>query len=178
MQERVDLCHRPVDPPARAHLSPVEDELFLGCTQLRHISPMTELTELTVRCQDNSFALEDPLSRLLDSSLARLDSEQVCEVVAKLLQCIEPLRRSLDNFALRLKDFAAFSFGEHAHDFAHAPAGRAQDLQTVHSRHEQGNTVVAHYSNAPGKAFEGLQLKSRKVQTLELFGGIRHGKNW
>src|ERR1700687_5831806 len=53
VQQRVDLRHRPVDSPARSHLSPVQNELFLGCAQVRHISLMTEITELSVRCQDN-----------------------------------------------------------------------------------------------------------------------------
>src|ERR1019366_4934883 len=56
VEKGVDLGHRPVDSPARSHLSPVENELLLGCTQMRHISLITELTELTVKCQDNFFA--------------------------------------------------------------------------------------------------------------------------
>ena len=33
----MDLGHRPVNPPARSHLGPVEDELLLDWTQFRHI---------------------------------------------------------------------------------------------------------------------------------------------
>src|ERR1017187_8957643 len=66
VQERVDLGHCPVDSPARSHLSPVKNELFFGCTQLRHISLITELTELTVKCQDNSSPVQYPLSRPID----------------------------------------------------------------------------------------------------------------
>src|SRR5271157_2307657 len=105
-----------------------------------------------------------------------LGAQQSRKLLAKLLQCLEPLRRGLDHLALRLKDLAPFLFGEHAHDFAHAPAGRAQDLQAAHARHQQGDTVDAYHSNALRKAFERMQFTSRKVHTLKLFGGSRHGR--
>src|SRR5208282_3312551 len=124
VQEGVDLRYSSVDSPASSHLSPVQNELLFGGTQLCHISLMTDITEITVKCQDNFFPVQYPLSGLVDSPTG-LGCEQLCEVVAKFLQDRQPLRRSLDHLALRLKHFSAFPFNKHAHDFAHAPAGCA-----------------------------------------------------
>src|ERR1035441_3389150 len=99
--------------------------------------------------------------------------QQILKLVAKFLQFLNPLRRGLHNFCLRLKDSAPFPFGKHAHHFAQAPTRSAQDLQAIHPRDEQGDAVVAHYANALGIAFKSLELKSRKIKALELFGGIR-----
>src|ERR1035438_532900 len=96
------------------------------------------------------------------------------DLVSKPLQYRQPLRRSLNNFRLGLENSPPFPFDEHSHHLAHAPAGRAEDLQSVHARNEKRNAVLANYADALGIAFKGLQLKSRKVESLKLFGGIRH----
>ena len=36
--------------------------------------------------------------------------------------------------------------------------------------------MVPHHSHAPGKPSEGLELKTGQINTLKLFGGIRHGR--
>jgi hypothetical protein len=51
-------------------------------------------------------------------------------------------------------------------------------LQAVHPRNKQSDAVLAPHANALGIAFKSLELKSRKIKTLELFGGIRHEENW
>src|SRR5688572_6850063 len=58
----MDLRNGAVDAPADAHLAPVEDELLLVWAQFRHIvsfvSVWTEITELSVACQE-SFELTE-----------------------------------------------------------------------------------------------------------------------
>ena len=41
-----------------------------------------------------------------------------------------------------------------------------------------GNAVVAHHADALGKPVEGLEFKSGKIDTLKLFGGIRHEESF
>src|ERR1044072_8924341 len=47
VQQSVDLSHRPVDPPARAHLAPVENELLHDGRKRDHNSFISVTTELS-----------------------------------------------------------------------------------------------------------------------------------
>src|SRR5712692_4926902 len=105
-------------------------------------------------------------------------SQYFRDVVTKLLQYRQPLCGSFQDLRLRLKDWPPFPFREYSHYFAHAPASRPQALHAVHARDQQRHTTIAHQANALGIAFEGLKFESRKVETLQLFGGIGHEENW
>jgi hypothetical protein len=53
----VDLRHCAIDTPARPHFAPVQDELLLNWTELRHvsiISVVTETSETALDCQNLS----------------------------------------------------------------------------------------------------------------------------
>src|SRR5260370_39983112 len=110
--------------------------------------------------------------------ISSIVSEYFRDVVAELLQLREPLGGSFQGLRLRLKDSPPFPCREYAHYFAHPPARRPQDLQALHARDQQRHTAIAHQANALGLAFESLEFESRKVEALELFGGIGHVENW
>ena len=72
---------------------------------------------------------------------------------------------------LGLKHLPPTDFGQHAHDFSDLPAGSAQHLQAVGSRHQQGDAVVPHNADAFWKPIEGLEFESCQVDLLELRAG-------
>src|SRR6266496_171553 len=101
-----------------------------------------------------------------------LTAQQFREVLPERLQDCQSVGRRIHDFRFGLEHLSAIPFREYAHNFTHAPARGAQNLQTVHAWDEQGDAIVADYADAVGKAVEGLQLESCQVDALELFGGI------
>lgn len=96
--------------------------------------------------------------------------KQFPQVLPEPLQVGQSFGGGLYNFGFRLKDFPPLDFGQHANDFAHAPAGSTHDLQAVNTRNEQRNAAIADDAHAFGKTLESLELESRHVNPLELFG--------
>src|SRR5258708_29087361 len=101
-------------------------------------------------------------------------SHQLRQLGAKVAEHRDFLRCRLHDLCLRLEDRAALSLGQHAHDFPHAPARSAQDLESVHAGDQKGYAIVTDHTDALGVAVEGLELEAGQVDALELFGGI-HG---
>jgi len=82
--------------------------------------------------------------------------QQFRKLVVEFVQRLQPLRRTLYNLRLCLKDPPSVFFDKQAHDLAHSPARRAEDLQTIHTWHKERNAVVAHHTNTLGKTFKSL----------------------
>lgn len=98
--------------------------------------------------------------------------QQCLKIGAESPICFQPFGGGFHDLRLRLKDLSSFPFRQHAHHLTHAPARRAQNLQTLHTRDQQGNALIAHDANAFGIAVEGLEFKTSQVDPLQLFGGI------
>ena len=95
------------------------------------------------------------------------------EVLLESAQQIEPLRCRFHNLVLRLKNLSPVLVNEHAHNFAHAPTGTAQNLEAVDARHQQGYAVVSDHTDTLRKTIKGLEFKPGEINTLELGGKIQ-----
>jgi len=72
-----------------------------------------------------------------------------------------------------LEKLAAVFFDQDANRLPHLPSWRAQHLEAADARHQQRDAAVAGYADAFGKAIEGLQFETGKIDALQLFGGIQ-----
>jgi hypothetical protein len=96
------------------------------------------------------------------------------KVCAKAAKCFESLRRGVDGLLLGLEDLAAFFLSQNSDRFSQTPTGRAQHLKSTHGGHKQSDAIVTYYPYALGKAIKCLEFESGEINTLKLFGGIRH----
>lgn len=98
--------------------------------------------------------------------------QDILQVFLELFQNGDPLRRGLHHFLLVDKDLPAIPLHQRPQALAHAPAYISQYLKTLRPRHQKSDAVVPQCGDGFGKALEGLQVESRKVELLKLFRGI------
>src|SRR5207248_9788810 len=84
------------------------------------------------------------------------------------------LGRGLHHFLFRAKDLSAILINEHSHNFAHTPAGFANQAQAARGCLQQRDYVIANNSHGSGIALKSLYFEAGQVDSLELLGGIRH----
>ena len=101
-------------------------------------------------------------------------TKEFCKLLPKPLQGFESLGGCFYDLSLRLKYLPPFEFRQYAHDFSHAPARRAEDLQAIHTGDQESYAIVADHANALRIAVESLKFEPGEVDALELFGRI-HG---
>lgn len=94
MQESVYLRNGPIDAPSGAHLAPVENELFLRMVKRRHISVMTEITELPEQCQVDLEVAETAVTNSATRSQAAFKPQQ--------LSCFSSVRLRQDAQIVRI----------------------------------------------------------------------------
>ena len=91
-------------------------------------------------------------------------------------QLFQPFRSGIESLLLGLEELATADFYQYPDGFSYSPAGSPQHLQTIRRRHQQRDAPISHDAYALGKAVERLEVKSGEIDTLKLFGGIRHEK--
>src|SRR6185312_11903706 len=96
-------------------------------------------------------------------------------VAAEEFQVGDHLLGGFDLFLLVDKELASTAFDQRAETFSHAAADVPEDLKTVWSGDKKSDVAGTQDANRLGKAFKGFQFKAGHVETLELFGGVRHG---
>jgi len=98
------------------------------------------------------------------------------QIGAKATKGLQALRGGVESLLFSLEDLAASHFHQHSDGLSQLPAGSSQHLQPVGRWHEQRDAIVADDADALGKPIKCLEIKSGKIDTLKLLGGIRHEK--
>jgi hypothetical protein len=111
------------------------------------------------------------VTRLFDAG-----SEQLTQIGTKAAQELQSFWRRLHHFAFGLKDLTSSRLDQHSDSLSQAPARRSKHLQAIRRWYKESNTAVANHAYALGKTIEGLKIKTSEINTLKLFGWVRHGK--
>src|SRR5437879_10365861 len=91
------------------------------------------------------------------------------KVFAERSEGREAFGGGFQDLGFRLEDLPSPGFGQHAHDFPHAPSWSAQNLQALGAGYQQRYAVASDHGNALGKAIESLELEPRSEEhTSEL----------
>ncbi len=99
---------------------------------------------------------------------------QLLEIVAEAAKGLETVTVGFDDLGFRLEDLAPVFFDEDAHNFAHAPAGDAEQFKAGGSGAEERDTAVAKDADTVWESLEGLQFKPFYVKALELLRWVGH----
>src|SRR5215470_1299757 len=105
----------------------------------------------------------------LSSSLSLLASLQYrFQIVLEFVQCGNPLRCGFNDLIFVNEDLASSTLDQWPKAFSHSPTNVAKDLEAIGTRNQEGDAIIAQYTNGFGKAIESLQVKSRDVELLKL----------